>query len=190
MLEYLLIPAAVFVFLLLTFLGWVWGGYNVFVRGKQNIKTILGDIKAEYQRRADLFYNLVEATKSYAKFEKDTLTQVIAARNSNFGKTPKENLAKMKQLDGLFSKLMVVVERYPNLRATEEYKTLMEETKTTENRIEIARTEYNNVVRQYNLSVMSFPSNILAGMFHFLEEEYFENEQGTNSSPKMNLRID
>jgi len=187
--EILIIVLSVIAFVFLVFGGWILGGYNVLVKGKQNIKTMFSNIKTEYQRRADLFYNLAEATKSYAKFEKDTLTQVIAMRNGNFGKNPKEAMKKMKGLDGFLGKLMVVVERYPQLRATEQYKTLMSETRITEDRINIARTNYNDVVREYNLFVVSFPSNILAGMFNFAEEDYFENEAGTEKAPKMDLKI-
>jgi LemA protein len=95
----------------------------------------------------------------------------------------------MKGLDGFLNKLMVVVERYPKLKATEEYKQLMHETRITEDRINIARTEYNDTVRDYNLFVVSFPSNILAGMFRFKQEEYFENEPETDKAPKLNLSL-
>lgn len=175
--------------LVLLIIAWIWGGYNVFVTGDQNIKTMWSNIKTEYQRRADLFYNLVEATKSAARFERDTLTQVIAMRNGNFGNTVKENIAKMKKLNTLFSQLQLIVERYPKLKATEEYAKLMEETRNTEDRVNIVRTEYNDVVRDYNLSVRMFPSSLLAGMFHFKEHEYFENEEGTDKAPKFNLKL-
>jgi LemA protein len=189
MLEYILIPLSVFCFLILIFVGWIWGGYNTLTKGRQNIKTMFSNVKTEYQRRADLFYNLVEAVKSYAKFEKSTLVDVISMRQGNFGGNQKEALSKMKKLDGVLSKLMLVVERYPKLRATEEYKTLMHETRITEDRINIARTEYNDTVRDYNLFVVQFPSNIIAGMFNFKEEIYFENEEATNKAPKMDLKI-
>lgn len=189
MIEIILIGLAVLFALVLAFIGWVWGGYNTLAKGMQNIKTMWSNIKTEYQRRADLFYNLAEAVKSYARFEKSTLVEVIAMRQGNFGKNPKEAMSKMRNLDGFLSKLMVVVEKYPKLRATEEYKTLMKETRITEDRINIARTEYNDTVREYNLTVVSFPSNILAGMFHFNEEQYFENEPETDKAPKMDLKI-
>ena len=185
----ILIVLAIIGFFLLVICGWVFGGYNTLVKGKQNIKTMFSNVKTEYQRRADLFMNLAEAVKSYAKFEKDTLTQVISMRQGNFGSNPKEAMSKMNKLNAFMGKLMVVVERYPKLRATEEYKTLMSETRITEDRINIARTNYNDVVREYNLFVVSFPSNFLAGMFNFKEEDYFENEEGTNKAPKMDLKI-
>jgi LemA protein len=188
MLEIIIISLAVLLAIILGIGGWFIGGYNTLSGFRQNIKTMFSNIKTEYQRRADLLYNLAEATKSYAKFEKSTLTEVIAAR-SGIGNTPKEMAKGKKQLDGLFSKLMLVVERYPKLRATEQYQMLMKETRVTEDRINIARTEYNNTVRDYNLFVVSFPSNVLARMFHFKEEEYFKNEAETNKCPKLDLRI-
>lgn len=189
MIEIILIVLALFVVFILILGSWALGGYNIFVVGDQNIRTMWSNIKTEYQRRADLFYNLVEATKGYAKFEKDTLTQVIAMRSGKWGTNPKEDMSNMKKLQGLFSQLQLVVERYPKLRASTQYQELMKETRITEDRINIARTEYNDVVRDYNLTVRQFPSSLLAGVFHFKEHEYFENEEGTDKAPKMNLSI-
>ncbi len=189
MIGTILIVLAIVLALVLIFIGWIWGGYNTLVGGIQNIKTMFSNMKTEYQRRADLFYNLAEAVKSYAKFEKDTLTEVIAMRNGNFGKNSKEAMTKMKKMDGFMQKLMLVVERYPKLRATEQYQSLMKETRITEDRINIVRTEYNDTIRDYNLFVVSFPSNVIAGMFHYKEEEYFESEEGTEKAPKMDLKI-
>ena len=189
MISIIIIILSVILAFMVIFIGWIWGGYNTLVGGTQNIKTMFSNMKTEYQRRADLFYNLVEAVKSYAKFEKDTLTQVISMRNGNFGKNSKEAMSKMKNLDGFMNKLMLVVERYPKLRATEQYQTLMKETRITEDRINIVRTEYNDTIRDYNLFVVSFPSNIIAGMFNFKEEAYFESEPDTDKAPKMDLKI-
>lgn len=187
--EILTIGAAAFIGVSVLFGGWVWGGYNTLVKGTQNIDTMFSNIKTEYQRRADLFYNLAEAVKSYAKFEKSTLVEVIAMRNGNFGKNPKEAMEKMKNLGGFLSKLMLVVERYPKLQATKQYQELMKETRITEDRINIARTEYNDTVREYNLYVKSFPSNIISSMFRFTEGTYFENDVETNAAPKLDLKI-
>jgi LemA protein len=173
---------------LITF-GWIAGGFNTLKGGKQNIKTMLSNIKTEYQRRADLLYNLAESVKSYAKFEKGTLKEVIAMRSGKIGTSQKELADCKDKLDGFLSKLMLVVERYPNLKANEQYKELMKEVRITEDRINIARTEYNNTVRDYNLFVVSFPSNILARMFNHQEEGYFKNEEGTDKCPKLDLSV-
>lgn len=187
MLEIIVISLAVLLAIVLGIGGWFIGGYNTLSGLRQNIKTMFSNIKTEYQRRADLLYNLAEATKSYAKFEKSTLTDVIAARN--VGNTPSQLAKGKKQLDNILSKLMLVIERYPKLKASEQYQILMNESRVTEDRINIARTEYNDTVRDYNLFVVSFPSNVLANMFHFNEEEYFDNEPETNKCPKLDLRI-
>lgn len=189
MLGILLVVFAFFLALVLISLGWFWGGYNTLQRGKQNVLTMFSNIKTEYQRRADLFYNLAESVKGNAKFEKDTLKQVIEMRGGNFGKDNKTALKNMKELDSFFNRLMVVFERYPDLKSHESYRELMKEIRITEDRVNIVRTEYNDTVREYNLYILSFPSNILAGMFNFKEEEYFNNEEGTDNAPKIDLKI-
>jgi LemA protein len=148
------------------------------------------NIKTEYQRRADLFYNLAESVKSYAKFEKTTLKDVIAMRGGNFGNSVPEGIEKMKGLDKLFAGLRVTFEAYPNLKANETYKRLMKEVRITEDRINIARTEYNDIVRDYNMFIVMFPSNTLARLFGFREWTYFESEAGSEKAPKMDLSID
>jgi len=182
-----IILTSVFAFLLLCFVGWLWGSYNLFVTGKQNIKTMWSNIKTEYQRRADMFYNLAETVKGYAKFEKDTMTQVIAMRNGNFGTGKAAELKNMKNLDNFFARLLAVFEAYPKLRAVEEYDRLMVNIRVTEDRVNVARVEYNDVVRDYNLSVNTFPNNLIANKFGFKEEAFFENEAGTEKAPKLDL---
>jgi len=188
-LEILLVVLATLILLVLIFGGWLIGLYNTLVTAVQDIKTMWSNIKTEYQRRADLFMNLVETVKSYAKFEKETLQQVIAARGGNFGKNPKEEMAKLKGLDSAFGRLMVVFERYPKLKAVKEYDKLMEEIRITEDRINVARTDYNSIVRDYNVMVKSFPQNYFAQIFRFSEWQYFENEIESNKAPKIDLKI-
>jgi LemA protein len=169
-------------------LGWGIGSYNTFVTAMQDIKNMFSNIKTEYQRRADLIYNLVESVKGYQKFEKETLTEVIKARQGiNFGKSQQDQMKKMGELDKFFSKLAVVFEKYPKLKTNEQYNTLTKELKLTENRINIARTDYNSIVRDYNIFIKEFPRFILANMFGFKEELFFENEKGTEKAPKIKL---
>lgn len=167
--------------------GWVIGSYNTFRIGQQDIKTQWSNIRTEYQRRADLFYNLVQSVKSYKKFEKETLVEVIAARNGNFGQTQPAQATKMRQLDGIFSKLMLLVEQYPKLQANEQHNKLMEEIRITEDRINVARTDYNEIVGDYNKLVVTFPKNIIANSFNFAQEMFFENAPETNDAPKIKL---
>lgn len=187
LLEVLLVIGTVVVFLSLGITGWFIGKYNTFRVGQQDIKTQLGNIRTEYQRRADLFYNLVQAVKSHKKFEKSTLVEVTRARGGNFGTTPTQQLTKMKQLDGLFAGLRVVFERYPTLLSHKQHDKLMDEVRITEDRINVARTDYNEIVGDYNKQVQMFPSNIVAGMFRFSVEPFFENEPSTTQSPKIDL---
>ena len=193
MIEVILITLAVMIFMALGSLGYVFGTYNRFINGGLNIKTQWSNIKTEYQRRADLFYNLAEAVKSYAKFEKDTLTQVIQARGGNLGNSFKEQTSKMNKLDSglgnFLSRLLMVQERYPKLKADKNYRELMEEVRITEDRINIARTDYNELVRQYNFMVQSFPTNILAHMFGFMNEGFFENDTESNKPVRMDLKL-
>jgi LemA protein len=167
--------------------GWAIGTYNTFIVAVQDIKTQWSNIKTEYQRRADLFYNLVEAAKGYMKHERETLTKVIEARAGNFGPTKLKEMSKMKDLEKVFSKLAVVFERYPKLKANEQVNELMAEFNKTENRINIARTDYNALVRDYNIYVRTFPKNIIARHFSFKVEQFFENEPETNKAPKISF---
>lgn len=187
MIEILLVISAVILFVILCIVGWMIGGYNTFRVGQQDIRTQWSNILTEYQRRADLFYNLVQSVKSHKNFEKETLVQVIAARNGNFGSNKSTQMAKLKGLDGMFNKLMLLIERYPKLQSYKQHDKLMEEVRITEDRINIARTDYNEIVGDYNKLVLTFPKNLIAGMFRFSVEPFFENEQGTTSAPKIDL---
>lgn len=186
-----LITIALLALLAFVFLGWYFGTYNIFVTGKQNIKEQWSNIKTEYQRRADLFFNLVEAVKSYKKFEKETMVDVVKARSGSFGNTKQQQVESMKKLDSsfsnLFSGLKIAFERYPKLKSSEQHNKLMDEVRITEDRINIARTDYNEVVRSYNLSVQTFPSNILAHRFGFKEENYFKNDEASDKPVRIKL---
>lgn len=185
----LLIGLAIFSFVFFFLFGWIISGYNHLVNGKVSIETQFSNIKTEYQRRADLFYNLVIAVKSHKKFEKETLTEVIKARSGAFlnSGSRTEQFKKMKDLDGIFGRLLAVFEQYPNLKSNEQHNKLMDEVRITEDRINVARTDYNDIVRTYNIYVKSFPSNIIAKMFAYKSEVFFVNEESTNQAFKMNL---
>lgn len=184
----LITGAVVFGGVLVT-VGWVVGSYNTMIIAQQDIKTMWSNVKTEYQRRADLFINLATAAKAYLKHEKDTLTQVIQARNGlTPGLSKQAELMKLKGLEGLFSKLAVVFEKYPDLKADKTIKDLMYELKETENRVNIARTDYNSVVRDYNILIKVFPRNFLADLFRFKEELFFEvDDKDAFKAPKIQL---
>ncbi len=183
----LVIVLGIILFVLLATIGWVIGSYNTFVHAFQDVMNQWSNIKTEYQRRADLFLNLVESTKSYKKFEKETMTAITQARGGNFGKTQAMQAKKLNALDGIFQKLMLVVEAYPNLKANEQHNTLMNEIRLTEDRINVARTDYNELVNDYNTLVLEFPKNILAHVFGFRAEAYFENEEEATKAPRIKL---
>ena len=183
----LAIVLSVILFLILVTVGGSIGCYNGFVTLRQDIKTQFSNIVTEYQRRTDLFYNLVVSVKSFKKHEKSTLKEVIEARSMSFGNSKKQDLKNMKNLDGMFSKLLAVFERYPELKANEQHNKLMDEVRITEDRVNVSRTDYNSVVNSYNVKVKRFPSNIIAGMFDFEIDEYFKGEEGIETSPQIKL---
>lgn len=186
-LEIILICSAIFIFLCLISVGWSISRYNEFATLRQDINTQFSNIKTEYQRRIDLILNLVEAVKSFKKHEREVLTSVIQARSQGFTGNVKADMKKMKGLDGLFSKLLAIAEQYPKLLAGEQHNKLMDELRITEDRINIARTDYNGIVNTYNVMIKTFPTNLIAGMFRFKIEEYFEGEQGIEKAPRINL---
>lgn len=181
------LAAAFLLFIVLALCGYSIGTYNGLTEAFQDIETQFSNIRTEYQRRSDLFFNLVEATKSHKKFEKSTLIEVMKARQGNFGTTKPEQLKSMSKLDGIFGKLAVVFENYPNLKSNEQHNKLMDETRITEDRINIARTDFNEEVREYNIMCKTFPSKLIAGMFGFKVYPYYMNDSETNKPMRMNL---
>jgi LemA protein len=163
--------------------------YNALVSYDEGVKKAWADVEASYQRRSDLIGNLVETVKGEAKFEKETLVAVIEARSKatsiqlNADDITPENMAKFQeaqnQLSGALSRLLVVSEQYPA------FSDLMNELERTENRINIARRDYNEAVQVYNTKVRSFPSNITAGIFKFKQHEPFKADPGTDKAPKV-----
>lgn len=169
--------------------------YNSIVSNDEGVKKAWADVEAAYQRRADLIGNLVETVKGEAKFEKETLIAVIDARSKATSIQLKaeditpENMAKFQeaqaQLSGALSRLLAVAEQYPNLKATEAFSELMNQLERTENRINIARRDYNAAVQNYNTQIRTFPSNITAMIFKFKEKEPFKADPGAEKAPKV-----
>lgn len=166
--------------------GWIWGSYNTFVTAEQDVNNQWSNIKTEYQRRADLLLNMVEITQTYSEFEKDTLVKVTQARSGDFGSSQQEEAETMGELDRLFSRFLLTYEAYPELKSIEQFNKLSEEFQRTENRVQIARTDYNSLVRSYNILVGRFPKNMLANWWGYEPIEYFESQEGLESG----LRID
>lgn len=173
----------------------VWGitGYNGLVSMDEGVQTKWADVETQYQRRADLIPNLVNTVKGYAAHESETLQAVVEARakassmNIDPSNMSAEQIANFqKAQDGVSSalgRLLVTVEKYPDLKANENFRELQAQLEGTENRISVARRDYNEAARKYNTSLRSFPKNILAGMFGFEKKAYFEAQEGSEQAP-------
>lgn len=175
----------------------VWGcnGYNAVVKKDTVVEKTWGNVQAEYQRRLDLIDNLVNTVKGAANFEKETLIAVQEARSKatsiqlNADQLTPENIAKFQQAQGelgnTFSRLMVTVEKYPDLKAVTNFSKLQDQIEGIENDVRNARTAFNTAVTEYNLKVRSFPINMLAGMFGFERKGTFQAEAGAEKAPKV-----
>lgn len=173
----------------------VWGisSYNGLVSMDEGVQNKWADVETQYQRRADLIPNLVNTVKGYAAHESETLQAVVDARakatsvNIDPSNMSAEQIANFqKAQDGVssaLSRLLVTVEKYPDLKANENFKELQAQLEGTENRISVARRDYNESARKYNTTLRSFPKNILAGMFGFEKKAYFEAQEGSEQAP-------
>jgi LemA protein len=176
---------------------WAIGSRNTLAGKDQDVKAQWAKVQTQYQRRSDLIPNLVKTVQGAANFEKSTLNEVISARASatqiklDADDLTPENMAKFQaaqsQLQGALSRLMAVAENYPNLKTTEQFGQLQSQLEGTENRITVARDDFNTVVRGYNGSVVSFPNNILAGLFGYKEKGYFEADAGSQKAPTIDF---
>lgn len=181
----------------LTLLGLSGCGYNVMQAKEEAVFAAWGDVEAAYQRRADLVPNLVEVVKGYAKHEAETLTAVTEARAkvgsmqvTKEALSNPETFAKFQQAQGelssALSRLMVVVERYPDLKANQNFLDLQNQLEGTENRINVARTRYNKAVQDFNTSIRTFPNNLTNKLLLHLErKEPFKAEEGAKAAPKV-----
>jgi len=157
--------------------AWLIGLYNSLVRLRNQVRNSWSQIDVQLKRRHDLIPNLVETVKGYAAHERNTLENVTRARNQAVQATGVPDRAKAEQdLSAALGRLMVVVEQYPDLKANQNFLSLQEELSSTENKIGFSRQFYNDSVMTYNNRVQSFPANIIAGMFTFNTEPFFELE--------------
>jgi len=154
---------------------WVIGMFNALVRLRNQVKNAWAQIDVQLKRRHDLIPNLVETAKGYMKHERDTLQNITEARSRAMGaETIGDKIKTEGALTDAMGKFFVVVENYPDLKANQNFLAVQEELSTTENRIAFARQGYNDQVLFYNNKIQMFPSSIIAGMFNFRAEEFFQ----------------
>lgn len=175
----------------------LWGTrvYNNMVTLQEGVTSQWGNVETQYQRRADLIPNFVNTVKGAAAFEQETLTQVIEARAKatqvtlDPTKMTAENMQQFQKAQGelssALSRLMVVVEKYPELKATQNFRDLQVELEGTENRISVERRKFNDVARSFNTYIRRFPQNFLSGMFGFEAKPYFESMEGAEKAPEV-----
>ena len=162
------------------------GNYNRFVQLDQAVKSSWAQVENQLQRRFDLIPNLVETVKGYAAHEKEVLTEVTNARSKVGGATTvPDKIAANNELSGALSRLRVVMERYPDLKANQNFLHLQDELAGTENRIAVERMRYNEAVKAYNQAIKSFPANLLAGMFGFKDAAFFDAPKEAKQAPKV-----
>ena len=186
-----IVPVAIVVIVIM----WAVGAYNGMVTLDEGVQGKWADVETQYQRRADLIPNLVSTVKGYAAHESETLESVVKARSeASSVKVDPENLTPEKLAEyekaqsgvsSALGRLMVIVEKYPDLKANQNFLELQSQLEGTENRINVARRDFNEAAKNYNTVIRSFPKNIFAGMFGFEKKAYFEAEKGAEAAPKV-----
>ncbi len=187
----------VIVLLVVVLFSWTKGTYNGLVKAEEKVNKSWADVEGAYQRRIDLIPNLVSTVKGYAKFEQETLIKVIEQRasatkptiNIDPAKLDANTLAQFQktqdELGSALGRLLVTVEKYPDLKANENFKQLQAQLEGTENRINVERRNFNGLVNEFNSTLRTFPTNILGGLFGFEKKPYFEAQAGAENAPKV-----
>ena len=182
----LLIAVVVIVVLAGLIYSFFQGNFNRFVTLDEGVKSAWAQVENQLQRRYDLIPNLVETVKGYAKQEKDVLVEVTNARARVGGAaTVPDKINANNELTGALSRLLVVVEKYPDLKSNQNFLRLQDELAGTENRISVERKRYNDAVQGYNVAIRSFPANLLAGMFGFGKAAFFEVPAAAKAAPQV-----
>ena len=191
------LPLLLILGLLVILLFWGCGSYNNLVTEDENVKKVWSNVQSQYQRRADLIPNLVNTVKGEANFERGTLNDVVNARaratsiQVNPDDLTPEKLQQFQQAQGQLSqalgRLLMVTENYPNLRANDAFRNLQTQLEGTENRITVARNDFNAAVNTYNVKVRTFPTNVFAGIMGFRPRTPFEADAGSQNAPSVDF---
>ena len=165
--------------------------YNSLVNGEENVEAKWAQVENQLQRRFDLIPNLVESVKGYAAHEQEILTELAEARTQYGGaNSVEENAEASNELSGALSRLLVIVENYPDLKADANFRQLMDELAGTENRLAVAREDYNNAAQSFNSDIRRFPGSLIASFFSFERKDYFEAASGAETVPQVNFGND
>jgi LemA protein len=169
--------------------GWVAGNYNTLVQKSTQVDQAFAEVDNLLQRRNDLIPNLVETVKGVAAQEQAVFGAIANARAQMAGaRTPEQKFAAGQQMDTALGRLLVVIENYPQLKSQENFAKLQDELAGTENRLSVGRTRYNEVAREYNVMVKSFPTNLFAGMFGYRERPYYQlTNEGARDVPRVSF---
>ncbi|QPQ29359.1 LemA family protein [Lysinibacillus sp. JNUCC 51] len=181
-------PIGIFVIILVILALLFIPKYNSLVTAEESVESKWAQVENQLQRRYDLIPNLVESVKGYANHEKEVIASITDARaQMGSAHSPKEQAVANDALNGALSRLLVVVENYPNLKADANFRQLMDELAGTENRLAVAREDYNNEVQAFNKTVKRFPGNLIAGIFGFEQKEYFKATAGAEKAPSIDF---
>ena len=173
------------------------GSYNGLVKSDQSVKSKWGNVETNYHRRTDLYSSVIKTIEASANFEKSLLKDVVEARsklgaltvNTNDQASMDKFQQTQGQMQGAFSRLMGYVENYPDIKTTKSFQDFQAQIEGTENRINVARQDYNGTVETYNNKVKRFPNNLMAGMFGFHEKAYYKANPGSENPPDVNFNI-
>jgi len=176
---------------------WGCNSYNGLVTSETSVSKTWSNVETNYQRRTDLYSSVIKTIEGSANFEKSTLKEVLDARSKatsiqvdiNDPASLEAYQRAQANLQGSFSRLMAVVENYPDLKTTQAFRDFQTQIEGTENRINVARQDFNKTVETYNLKVKRFPGNIMAGIFGFKEKAFFKAEPGSEKAPEINFNI-
>ncbi len=175
---------------------WIGGTYNSLVQAREKVTASFSNVETQYQRRADLVTNLVNTVKGSSDFEQETLKAVTDARakvgtvkiDANASQEQVQQYVEAQnQMTSSLSRLIAVSENYPDIKSTAAYQDLMSQLEGTENRIQVARSDFNEVARPYNARIQTFPTNVIANLFGFTQRAYFEAQDGAEKAPTVDF---